>query len=171
MTKRKSKQRLCTLQMSALPRQRKTISKVMRESPETLVADLTVLVGKKTTTNLIFHTESPSAWHTALCTKYSKHRKNGKGRQITINKDNDKTARLTVNVYHNNTILAQGSESSLRTFQEDFQSPGEEAKEQLQEALNRPKSMRRWPLQALKTALSLQESSPTSTLSETVYLF
>lgn len=66
-------------------------NKVRKESPKTLVANCSILEGKKTTTNLLFHSESPSAWHTALCTKYPTHRKSstGKGRQITINEDND----------------------------------------------------------------------------------
>ncbi|TSU11357.1 hypothetical protein Baya_12813 [Bagarius yarrelli] len=65
------------------------------------------------------HTE---AWHQALCNHYSLHKKRGicNGRQIILQeKDSDNTF-LTVNIYHNGTVMFQGSEASLTFVINDF---------------------------------------------------
>ncbi|KAJ8348988.1 hypothetical protein SKAU_G00275770 [Synaphobranchus kaupii] len=41
--------------------------KILREFPETLKADIFILNDKETKADLLFYTEHPNAWHTALC--------------------------------------------------------------------------------------------------------
>lgn len=64
-------------------------------------------------------------------------KKNGisKGRQIY--EDGDKTCpMLTINVYHNGTVMAQGSENCLDYFQHNFQSMKEKAEKKAKESLS-----------------------------------
>lgn len=59
------------------------------------------------------------------------HKKNGisKGRQISVYDNGDASnPMLTVNIYHNGTVMVQGSENCLDNFQKKFQSMKEEAK-------------------------------------------
>ncbi|XP_058852600.1 uncharacterized protein LOC131699533, partial [Acipenser ruthenus] len=46
-------------------------NKLMKESPETLIADCSLAGDKRTKTNLLFYTEHPTAWHTTLCTAHN----------------------------------------------------------------------------------------------------
>ncbi len=70
--------------------------------------------------NLLFFTEHPSSWHTTFCSNMTCMRKGGisKGRQRTLEGDND--TKLTVNLYHNGTVMVQGPETSLNEFQRNF---------------------------------------------------
>ncbi|MGH0124959.1 UNVERIFIED_CONTAM: hypothetical protein FKN15_020845 [Acipenser sinensis] len=97
--------------------------KVMRDHPECLYADYALTGEQRVKTNLIFYTEQPTAWHTALCNMYSNIKKRGicNGRQISVGEDSDPDSTVfTVNVYHNGTVLIQGSEASLNSFEECF---------------------------------------------------
>lgn len=51
----------------------------------------------------------------------TRRRKGGisKGRQLTLEGDND--TKLTVNLYHNGTVMVQGPETSLNEFQRNFE--------------------------------------------------
>ncbi|MGH0119404.1 UNVERIFIED_CONTAM: hypothetical protein FKN15_022539 [Acipenser sinensis] len=99
-------------------------NKLMKESPETLIADCSLAGGKRTKTNLLFYTEHPTAWHTALCTAHSNIKLGGicKGRQLRIGDETDPdSTRLSINVFYNGTIMIQGTEASLELFEKDFQ--------------------------------------------------
>ncbi|MGH0114782.1 UNVERIFIED_CONTAM: hypothetical protein FKN15_049656 [Acipenser sinensis] len=98
--------------------------KLMKESPETLIADCSLAGGKRTKTNLLFYTEHPTAWHTALCTAHSNIKLGGicKGRQLRIGDETDPdSTRLSINVFYNGTIMIQGTEASLELIEKDFQ--------------------------------------------------
>ncbi|MGH0136039.1 UNVERIFIED_CONTAM: hypothetical protein FKN15_058803 [Acipenser sinensis] len=99
-------------------------NKLMKESPDTLIADCSLAGGKRTKTNLLFYTEHPTAWHTALCTAHSNIKLGGicKGRQLRIGDETDPdSTRLSINVFYNGTIMIQGTEASLELFEKDFQ--------------------------------------------------
>ncbi|XP_058863011.1 mucin-6-like [Acipenser ruthenus] len=96
----------------------------MKESPETLITDCSLAGGKRTKTNLLFYTQHPTAWHTALCTAHSNIKLGGicKGRQLRIGDETDPdSTRLSINVFYNGTIMIQGTEASLELFEKDFQ--------------------------------------------------
>lgn len=99
--------------------------KVLRDNPETLKADFTTEGNNKTMTNFIFFTHNPKAWHTAVCQSY-KYRKRsgiGGGWQVTIHEDAElNSPYLTISIFHNGTVMAQGSENSLENFHQSFQS-------------------------------------------------
>ncbi|XP_075172293.1 uncharacterized protein LOC142243993 [Anomaloglossus baeobatrachus] len=95
----------------------------IREDPETLFTDFTSKEKDKRKTNLLFFTDQPLAWHTALCKQYKHTYKNGinKGRQIRIrNQKEDETNSLTINVYNNGIIMVQGTEENLQKFKDRF---------------------------------------------------
>ena len=99
--------------------------RIQRESPETLFADCNQSQGKSVTTNLLLYTEQTAAWHTAVCAHYPHFTKRGicKGRQILTftNEEKDPENRcLTINMYQNGTIMVQGSEAALSSFERDF---------------------------------------------------
>ncbi len=81
---------------------------------------------RSTITNLLLYTENGNAWHTAICKYYKNIKKHGicNGRQIQIHEeggDNSK-AFLSVNIYHNGTIMFQGNEACLSSVQANFSS-------------------------------------------------
>lgn len=45
-------------------------TKLIRESPDTLRADLMHTNERKIKADLVFYTEHPSAWHSALCSTF-----------------------------------------------------------------------------------------------------
>ena len=94
----------------------------LKENPETLTADYTLTEHKQVLTNLLLHTEHPDSWHRALCARYQRHKKRGicSGRQIVIESEETERNALTINVYHNGTVMFQGSEASLGSVQQDF---------------------------------------------------
>ncbi|KAL7853092.1 hypothetical protein SRHO_G00188770 [Serrasalmus rhombeus] len=95
--------------------------RVLNDNPEMLTIDSSKAEDKITITNLLLYTEHTEAWHSAICAHYQHHRKRGicNGRQIVI-KNEDRDSFLTVNAYHNGTIMFQGSEASLSSVQQDF---------------------------------------------------
>lgn len=97
--------------------------KQMKETPDTLFADLQE---HSAMNNLLFYTEHSPLWHTAFCQHLTFTKKRGicKGRQILAFEDaekNDETRFLTLNLYQNGTVMAQGSESALKIFIKDFE--------------------------------------------------
>ncbi|MGH0180683.1 UNVERIFIED_CONTAM: hypothetical protein FKN15_004336 [Acipenser sinensis] len=97
--------------------------RVLRESPETLIANYSTVDNCRVKCNLLLYTEHPSAWHSALCSTYCNIRKGGigRGRQLTVFEDSDAdSVMLTVNIYHNGTVMVQGRESSLDLFENSF---------------------------------------------------
>lgn len=98
--------------------------KKLMEMPETLTADYKVTAGVKGKCDLISFTKSPGAWHKVLCDTYKNVKKGGisKGRQLTVDDDDNNNCKLTINVYHNGTVMIQGSEISLDNFQQSFSS-------------------------------------------------
>ncbi|MGH0127692.1 UNVERIFIED_CONTAM: hypothetical protein FKN15_021522 [Acipenser sinensis] len=97
--------------------------RVLRESPETLIANYSTVDNCRVKCNLLLYTEHPSTWHSTLCSTYCNIRKGGisRGRQLTVFEDSDAdSVMLTVNVYHNGTVMVQGRESSLDLFEQSF---------------------------------------------------
>ncbi|ROL51080.1 hypothetical protein DPX16_14611 [Anabarilius grahami] len=93
---------------------------ILRENPEILLSDYTGPEDNRVRCNLLFFTEHPSVWHTILCSAMTCRRKGGisKSRQLTLEGDND--TKMTVNLYHNGTVMVQGPETSLNEFQRNF---------------------------------------------------
>ncbi|MGH0151009.1 UNVERIFIED_CONTAM: hypothetical protein FKN15_054151 [Acipenser sinensis] len=97
--------------------------RVLRESPETLIADCFQAGENTVTTNLLLFTEHTDAWHTAICKMYVHVKKGGicQGRQLKIREHTHSHHTVfTVNLYQNGTIMIQGSEASLVSFEENF---------------------------------------------------
>ena len=71
--------------------------------------------------SLLMFTENTEAWHKAICTHYSHHKKRGicSGRQIVI-EETDSDPPLTINIYHNGTVMFQGSQASLSSINKNF---------------------------------------------------
>ncbi|MGH0149109.1 UNVERIFIED_CONTAM: hypothetical protein FKN15_014316 [Acipenser sinensis] len=96
---------------------------VLRENPECLYTDCSGTGDKKMRSNLIFYTPHLNAWHTAVCKTYSNVTKKGicQGRQILLREDSDLDSTvLSINVYHSGTVLIQGSEASLTSFEKQY---------------------------------------------------
>ena len=96
---------------------------MLRANPETLVTDFSKKNNHKVKCNLLFFTHHPENWHTAICEQFTHIKKNGinKGRQITAYEDADRSSPiLTMNIYHNGTVMIQGSENSLDNFENSF---------------------------------------------------
>lgn len=93
---------------------------MLREHPETLLSDYMGADGDKTLCNLLFYTSDPTAWHTTLCSEWECVKKGGisKGRQIVLEDLPD--FKVTINLYHNGTVMVQGTEGSLISFQRQF---------------------------------------------------
>ncbi len=99
---------------------------LLKRNPETLMSDYFQKGDRSTITNLLLYTENGNAWHTAICKYYKNIKKHGicNGRQIQIHEeggDNSK-AFLSVNIYHNGTIMFQGNEACLSSVQANFSS-------------------------------------------------
>ncbi|KAJ8342273.1 hypothetical protein SKAU_G00322010 [Synaphobranchus kaupii] len=110
--------------------------KVLRSLPETLVSDYSGPEENRVRCNVLFYTQYPTAWHTALFQTYPHIKKNGisKGRQISILEDSDSSsAILTVNIYHTGTVMVQGTEASLGQFELDFHPLKKQAEKHKQE--------------------------------------
>ncbi len=97
--------------------------KIKKETPEKLFKDSSNSKGKTITTNLLFYTERPTAWHTASCTLLPYHIKHGicRGRQLCMYEDSDKNPEnrhLTINFYQNGTLMIQGNNAALTNFEQ-----------------------------------------------------
>ncbi len=99
---------------------KRTKEMILKENPEMLLSDYSGPDNNRVRSNRLFFTEHPSSWHTILCSNMTCMRKGGisKGRQLTLEGDND--TKLTVNLYHNGTVMVQGPETSLNEFQRNF---------------------------------------------------
>lgn len=93
---------------------------MMREHPEVLISDYMGPDGNKVLCNVLFFTNDPTAWYTTLCSAWKCVKRGGisRGRQITL--EGEKDIKLTVNLYHNGTVMVQGTEASLINFQSKF---------------------------------------------------
>ena len=102
-------------------------NKLMKEKPEYLFADL-YTTGD--VSNLIFFTDQPTAWHSAISSSYPSVQNKGisKGWQLRIKEAEDPdSVIITVNLYKNGTVMVQGD---LRTFEKDFESIKEIARKE-----------------------------------------
>ncbi|KAK2917101.1 hypothetical protein Q8A67_001475 [Cirrhinus molitorella] len=98
---------------------------LLKNNPETLMADVSQKEDKNITTNLLLYTTDCNLWHTVICKYYKSYRKLGicNGRQIQLYEENDANkAFLTVNIYHNETIMFQGTEACFSSVQANFTS-------------------------------------------------
>lgn len=96
---------------------------LLKNNPETLMADVSLKGDRAIITNLLLYTTDCNLWHTVICKHYKSYRKLGicNGRQIQIYEENDTNrAFLTVNIYHNGTIMFQGTEACLSSVQANF---------------------------------------------------
>ncbi|XP_039605499.1 uncharacterized protein LOC120526407 [Polypterus senegalus] len=117
--------------------------------------------GRLVKSSLIFYTEHTAAWHSAFCGKFPNKRKSAicNGRQITVRDDSDPPSTvLVIDLYHNGTVLVQGSKASLAHFEEMFQSLREEVDRE-RRAAEAPRPDRRDAAAAPRgTAEHMQES-------------
>ncbi len=91
--------------------------KILKERPETLFSD-TYKTGD--VSNLIFLTDQPLAWHSAISAHYPSVKKKGicNGWKLKIKEAEDPdTAMTSVNIYKNGTVMVQGN---LKQFEMDF---------------------------------------------------
>ncbi|KAI7811058.1 hypothetical protein IRJ41_009861 [Triplophysa rosa] len=95
-------------------------TKLIKESPETLKADFMQINDRTIKADLLFYTDHPNAWHSALCSAYKDFNMCGNKamRQLYL----DTTPKFNINLYHNGTIMIQGSEYRLEQFEKDFAS-------------------------------------------------
>ena len=103
----------------------------LKQNPETLFADFSNTENGRKKTDLLFHTENTEAWHTAFCKYYKNITKGGicMGRQIKVRDEEDSCVVLTLNIYHNGTIMAQGIEEQLEEFEHAFPLMKDQAKD------------------------------------------
>lgn len=96
--------------------------RLLRENPETLIADKKKIKDKEIITNLLLYTEHTEDWYQVLCTRYTNNtrRKIDKGRQIKI-MGNDSEGILTVNIYNSGIIMFQGTEVRLCSVPDDLE--------------------------------------------------
>lgn len=92
--------------------------KLLKDSPETLYSDL---YRNGEVSNIIFHTEDPEAWHSAIRHHYPtvirKGISNGWKLQIKEGEESDSDVMITANLYKNGTVMIQGK---LKQFEKDF---------------------------------------------------
>ena len=98
---------------------------VLKQNPEVLYTDFTVQRGKRVKCNLIFHTNRVPEWTYVLCKHYDHIRKEGIGRggRLTICEDetlNIDDPQLTISYYKKGTVLVQGNDNSLSSFEKAF---------------------------------------------------
>ncbi|XP_076828562.1 uncharacterized protein LOC143474829 [Brachyhypopomus gauderio] len=98
---------------------------ILQENPDTLYADYIQIHGNRVKNNLIFHTAALSAWRSAICSHYHFTFKEGIGRggRITVCTDellDTENPVLTITYYTKGTVLVQGNELSLNSFQLSF---------------------------------------------------
>ncbi|XP_016326153.1 uncharacterized protein LOC107676146 [Sinocyclocheilus anshuiensis] len=96
---------------------------LLKNNPETLMADVSQKGDRAIITNLLLYTTDCNLWHTVICKHYKSYRKLGicNGRKIQSYEENDTNkAFLTVNIYHNGTIMFQGTEACLSSVQANF---------------------------------------------------
>lgn len=96
--------------------------KQLREIPENLFADFTE---GQSISDLLFYTEHTAAWLNSFCKFFNyvllKSINNGQQLLTFENEEENSEKRVfTINVYHNGTVMVQGSESALNAFLKDF---------------------------------------------------
>ena len=72
-----------------------------------------VLNDREIKVDLLFYTDDPNAWHTALRSVIAG---NTTMRQLYL----ATSPKFTVNLYNNGTVMVQDSETSLEEFEKDF---------------------------------------------------
>ncbi|KAG9262740.1 hypothetical protein AMEX_G24564 [Astyanax mexicanus] len=149
--------------------------KVMRENPEKLWRDCTVRNNKSTTTNLQFYTERTTAWSSAISTHFpntSKQRINH-AQQIYIYEDEEMNPKnkVTVNIFHNGTVMVQGNVHALIRFEQAFShlkalasEHQQQESENLQNLTPEPSPAPSSPVSSSPTPSSPTPSSPAPTL-------
>ncbi|KAM9398291.1 uncharacterized protein ACWYII_032049 [Salvelinus alpinus] len=98
--------------------------KLLEKRPETLFADL---YKNGDVSNLIFLTDQPNAWRSAVCSHYPCIKKEGicNGWKLKIKETDDPdSTMITINLYKTGTVMVQGN---IRLFETDFQTIKERA--------------------------------------------
>ncbi len=92
--------------------------KLLKDRPETLYSDL---YKNGEVSNIIFYTEDPEAWHSAIRQHYPtvirKGISNGWKLQVKEEDDSESDVMITANLYKNGTVMIQGN---LKKFEKDF---------------------------------------------------
>ncbi|KAJ8360504.1 hypothetical protein SKAU_G00170290 [Synaphobranchus kaupii] len=93
-------------------------AKLLRDFPETLRADFMIFKDEERKTDLLFYTEHPNDWHTALSSaiKDLKMAGNKAMRQLFL----ETTPKFNINLYNNGTVMIQGSTHRLEQFERNF---------------------------------------------------
>lgn len=132
--------------------------KSLKERPETLFADL---FKTGDVSNLIFFTDQPLAWHSAICAHYPCVKKEGisSGWQIKIKDTEDlRSTMTTVNLYKNGTVMVQGN---LKLFKMDFPLIKERAKQEKASSTDIPQILPKFTCSET-TEQPYEEKEPTS---------
>ncbi|KAF4099779.1 hypothetical protein G5714_019905 [Onychostoma macrolepis] len=92
--------------------------KLLKDRPETLYSDL---YKNGEVSNIIFYTEDPEAWHSAIRQHYPtviiKGISNGWKLQVKEEDDSESNVMITANLYKNGTVMIQGN---LKQSEKDF---------------------------------------------------
>lgn len=92
--------------------------KLLKDRPETLYSDL---YKNGEVSNIIFYTEDPEAWHSAIRQHYPtvirKGISNGWKLQVKEEDDSESDVMITANLYKNGTVMIQGN---LKKIEKDF---------------------------------------------------
>ncbi len=84
--------------------------KLLKDRPETLYSDL---YKNGEVSNIIFYTEDPEAWHSAIRQHYPtvirKGISNGWKLQVKEEDDSESDVMITANLYKNGTVMIQGN--------------------------------------------------------------
>lgn len=90
---------------------------LLKDKPETLYSDF---YKSGEVSNIIFYTEDPEAWHSAIRQHYSTVIRKGisNGWKLQIKEDDDSdSVMITTNLYKNGTVMIHGN---LKQFEKDF---------------------------------------------------
>ncbi|KAF4103578.1 hypothetical protein G5714_016461 [Onychostoma macrolepis] len=92
--------------------------KLLKDRPETLYSDL---YKNEEVSDIIFYTEDPEAWHSAIRQHYPtvirKGISNGWKLQVKEEDDSESDVMITANLYKNGTVMIQGN---MKKIENDF---------------------------------------------------
>ncbi|XP_071186896.1 uncharacterized protein [Salvelinus alpinus] len=141
---------------------RKTFKqKLLEERPETLFADL---YKNGDVSNLIFLTDQPNAWRSAVCSHYPCIKKEGicNGWKLKIKETDDPdSTMITINLYKTGTVMVQGN---IRLFETDFQTIKERAEREKDTTSDMPSHKRNSTSTTLTPTLPTQTSTSSTSL-------
>ncbi|KAM9473035.1 uncharacterized protein ACWYII_008123 [Salvelinus alpinus] len=135
--------------------------KLLKERPETLFADL---YKNGDVSNLIFLTDQPNAWRSAVCSHYPSIKKEGicNGWKLKIKETDDPdSTMITINLYKTGTVMVQGN---IRLFETDFQTIKERAEREKDTTCDMPSHKTNSTSTTLTPTLPTQKGTSSTSL-------